>query len=79
VMHMESGNPSAALEDFQRYDQFLANDIGITFLKAMAYESMGNRTVAVQHFQDFLKAGGSGEGAQYAINRLKKWGFANNR
>ena len=79
VLHMESGNPSAALEDFQRYDQFLANDIGITFLKAMAYESMGNRTVAVQHFQAFLKAGGSGEGAQYAINRLKKWGFANNR
>jgi len=38
VLHMESGNPSAALEDFQRYDQFLANDIGITFLKAMAYE-----------------------------------------
>lgn len=79
VLHMERGSPSVALESFQRYDQFLANDIGIIFLKAMAYESMGNRTAAGQHFQSFLKAGGSGEGAQYATSRLKKWGFTNSR
>jgi predicted Zn-dependent protease len=79
VLHMERGSPSAALENFQRYDQFLSNDIGIIFLKAMAYESMGNRTAAAQHFQSFLKAGGSGEGAQYGTNRLKEWGYRANK
>jgi len=73
VLRMDQGDPAAALENLQRYEQFLSNDIGVTFLKGLAYESMGDRPAASQHFQSYLGGGGSGEGANYAKDRLRRW------
>lgn len=74
VLYLERGNPGAALESFQRYDQYLSNDVGVMFLKGMSYETLGDRSNASKSFQSYLNSGGSGDGANYARDRLKRWG-----
>jgi predicted Zn-dependent protease len=75
VLQMQRGNPAAALTSYQQYERFLSGDIGVSFLKGLAHESLGDRTLAARQFQVFLNGGGSGEGATYARERMKKWGL----
>ncbi len=46
----------------------------IDFYIGRNHEALGNRSRAVEHYRRYLDRGGRGEKAQYAVNRLQKWG-----
>jgi predicted Zn-dependent protease len=72
VLHMELGNPEAALQSLNKYDHLFGNDLGVALLKGVAYESIGARYEAATHFQRFIAEGGTGEGRVYAQERLRR-------
>jgi predicted Zn-dependent protease len=70
-LHLQARNPAAAFEQFDRFDRLLPGDPGITFLKGVSLEGMGERQRAAQHYAAFLRAGGQGEPAKFAQSRLQ--------
>jgi predicted Zn-dependent protease len=74
VLLMELGKPEAALLNFKSYEHFFDNDLGVTFLKGVAYESVGARNEAALSFRQFIASGGTGEGKAYAHERLRRLG-----
>lgn len=51
-----------------------AGAAGITFLKGISLEGMGNRQAAAQHYVAYLRQSQQSNGAQYSYDRLKAWG-----
>jgi predicted Zn-dependent protease len=67
--------PDAALQFFNAYDQRLPGNAGTTFLKGVAYENMQDKKQAAEHYYRYAKLSASGQEAQYAVSRLKAWGY----
>lgn len=70
-LQLQGRNPAAAFEAFDRFDRLLPGDPGIAFLKGVSLEGMGDRQRAAQHYAAFLRAGGQGQPAQFAQQRLQ--------
>ena len=66
--------PDLAYQRFDAYDKALPGSASTLFFKGVAMEQMQNQKGAAQFYVQFLKAGGQGEPAQYAAQRLKQWG-----
>ncbi len=67
--------PDAALKFFEDYDRRLPGNAGTTFLKGVSYESMGNKKLAAEHYYRYAQTAGTGTESQYAVSRLKSWGY----
>ncbi len=65
----------AALSQFDTYDRQLPGNPNITFFKGMAYEGKGSQKSSADHYYRYLKQVNQGSNAQYAYNRLVKWGY----
>ena len=74
ALHLQAKNPSAAFQAFDQCDRVLPGDPGITFLKGVSLDAMGDRPRATVHYQKFLRSGAQGQPAQFAADRLRAFG-----
>jgi len=75
VLALNLRDPGAAFESLDRYDRQLPGDPGVTFLKGVSLEGMGNRPQAAQQYAQYLRLTQQGQAAQFAATRLKNWGY----
>lgn len=75
VLALQQHDAGRAFENLDRFDRLLPGDAGITFLKGVSLEGMGNRQAAAQHYAAYLRQSQQGNAAQYSYNRLKTWGL----
>jgi predicted Zn-dependent protease len=78
-----AGVSALALKDYGRayaeldaYDRRLPGDPGVAFLKGVSQEGMGNRQAAAQEYARYVRAVPQGTQSQYAVQRLRAWGYA---
>ena len=76
TLALQGKNPQAAFQAFDRFDQLLPGDPGITFLKGVSLEGLGDRRRAAEHYSAFLRSGAQGDSAKFAQSRLKAFGVA---
>ncbi|MDX9886332.1 M48 family metalloprotease [Thauera sp.] len=74
VLALQQRDGARAYQNLDRFDRLLPGDAGITFLKGVSLEGMGNRRGAAQHYAAYLRQSQQGNAAQYSYNRLKAWG-----
>jgi beta-barrel assembly-enhancing protease len=74
TLQLQGKNAGAAFQAFDQFDRLLPGDPGITFLKAVSLEGMGDRPRAAAHYQAFLRSGAQGQPAQFAASRLQALG-----
>lgn len=74
VLALQQRDAGRAFQHLDRFDRLLPGDAGITFLKGVSLEGMGNRQAAAQHYVAYLRQSQQGNAAQYSYNRLKAWG-----
>lgn len=74
VLALQQRDAGRAYQNLDRFDRLLPGDAGITFLKGVSLEGMGNRRAAAQHYAAYLRQSQQGNAAQYSYNRLKAWG-----
>lgn len=74
VLALQQRDAGRAFQNLDRFDRLLPGDAGITFLKGISLEGMGNRQAAAQHYVAYLRQSQQGNAAQYSYNRLKAWG-----
>jgi predicted Zn-dependent protease len=67
---------ASALDDFNAYDRLLPGNPNTSFFQGLSLEGMGQRAEAAKAYARYLKAGGQGDRAKYADNRLSQWGYA---
>ncbi len=65
----------AAYEDFRRNEQLLPGNPNTVFLKGYALEHMHRRKEAAQAYYRYLQQVKQGKMAQYAYQRLVRWGY----
>ncbi len=75
VLALSQRNPAAAFAAFERFDRMLPGDPGITFLKGVSLEGMGDRQRAAQQYASYLQLTRQGQAAEYAVSRLRGWGM----
>lgn len=75
VLALQQRDAGRAYQNLDRFDRLLPGDAGITFLKGISLEGMGNRQAAAQHYAAYLRQSQQGNAAQYSYNRLKAWGM----
>lgn len=75
VLQLSLRNAGAAVQNFEQFDKLLPGDPGIAFLKGVSYEASGNQRAAADNYARYIRAGGSGQPADYSMSRLKAWGY----
>lgn len=75
VLALELRDPANAYRRLDECDRRLPGDAGVTFLKGVSLEGMGDRRAAARHYDAFLRQSAQGDAAQYAYSRLKGWGY----
>jgi beta-barrel assembly-enhancing protease len=65
----------SALADFNAYARLLPGNPNTSFFQGLSLEGMQRRSEAARAYARFLKAGGQGNPARYAYNRLVQWGY----
>jgi predicted Zn-dependent protease len=75
VLALSRSEPATAYHAFDQFDQVLPGDIGVTFLKGVAAEGMGDRQRAGRQYLTFLQQNQQGDAAKYAYSRLLAWGM----
>ncbi|MEW6079604.1 MAG: M48 family metalloprotease [Thermodesulfobacteriota bacterium] len=66
--------PDEAVSNFTAYDQKLPGNPNTIFFRGFAYEEMGSQKKAADDYTAYLNQVTEGEQAQYAYDRLVKWG-----
>jgi predicted Zn-dependent protease len=65
----------AAIAHLEKHDKLLPGNITTAFFKGYAYEGKGDRKQAADNYYTYLKAVNQGDNAQYAYDRLVRWGY----
>lgn len=68
-------DPAGAFRDLDTFDKMLPGDKGVLFLKGVALEGGGQREAAARHFASFVRSTPQGGASNYAMSRLKTWGY----
>ena len=76
ISHMMGKQFSAAYQDFDTYEKRLPGNPNTIFLKGTALEGMQNKRAAAAEYTRYLGITNQGDQAQYALQRLIKWGYA---
>lgn len=69
-----NGRYAKAHQAFARYDKMLPGNPQLLFLKGLSMEGAGNRSMAADYYYNYLRKVNQGEHAQYAYQRLRRWG-----
>jgi Flp pilus assembly protein TadD len=64
-----------AYQELDLFEKRLPGDPGVVFLKGVALESMQDRAGAAREYVRFARAVPQGSQSQYAVRRLKEWGY----
>lgn len=75
VLALAQGDPGRAHAELLAFDRLLPGDPGVTFLRGVALEGLGEREAAARQYHAFLRLGAQGQAAQYSASRLKAWGY----
>lgn len=75
VLALELRDPAQAYQRLDECSRLLPGDPGVTFLKGVSLEGLGNRQAAAQHYHAFLRQNAQGDAAKYAYSRLRGWGY----
>lgn len=75
VLALGLREPAAAYNALDQYDRVLPGDSGVSFLKGVAQEGMGNQGAAAQLYGKYLQQVRQGKAADYAQTRLRAWGY----
>lgn len=75
VLALGQRDPAGAYEQLDRYDRLLPGEAGVTFLKGIAQEGMGNKQEAARLFSTYLGQNKQGKAAEYSQSRLRSWGY----
>jgi predicted Zn-dependent protease len=75
VLSLAMREPGAAYASLHRFDRLLPGDPGVTFLKGIALEGMGDRQRAAAQYRAYLNMVPQGDAAQYSFTRLQAWGY----
>ncbi len=74
VLSLSLRNPSAAYRALDSADRLVPGDVGVTFLKGVSAEAMGDKQRAANQYVAYLRTVQQGQAAQYASSRLQQWG-----
>ncbi|MCO5119258.1 MAG: M48 family metalloprotease [Burkholderiaceae bacterium] len=66
---------AGAFAQFDAFDKRLPGDPGVTFLKGVSLEGGGQRREAAAHYARYANSVRQGDASQYAVSRLKSWGY----
>jgi predicted Zn-dependent protease len=66
---------AAAYQDFANYDKRLPGNPNILFFQGLALEGMDRIKASANHYYQYLQIVNQGDKAQYAYQRLVKWGY----
>jgi predicted Zn-dependent protease len=66
---------AAALNNFSTYDRLLPGNPQINFFMGRSLDGMGRIDPAARRYYSFLQSTRQGQEAEYAYNRLIKWGY----
>ncbi|QRM18518.1 M48 family metalloprotease [Dechloromonas sp. TW-R-39-2] len=75
VLSLGLRDPGAAYNHLDQYDRLMPGDAGVTFLKGVSLEGMGNKQEAARHYSTYLRQTRQGKAAEYAQSRLQGWGY----
>ncbi|WKB52279.1 M48 family metalloprotease [Eleftheria terrae] len=75
VLALGARQPERAYEDLDAFDRLLPGDPGVTFLKGVSLEGMGDKARAARQYNSYLRMTQRGDAASYSANRLKAWGY----
>lgn len=75
VTKLALNQPEAALQFFNAYDQHLPGNPSTMFLKGVSYENMRDKKNAAEQYYRYAQAAASSKEGQYAVSRLKSWGY----
>jgi beta-barrel assembly-enhancing protease len=78
LAHVGTKQFDRALDNFTRCDQLLPGNPQLTFYKGYSRDKLGQRQAAANDYATYLKMINyqSNQYSQYAIKRLKEWGYA---
>jgi beta-barrel assembly-enhancing protease len=78
LAHVGAGQYSKALDNFATCDRLLPGNPQLTFYKGYAQDKLGRQQPAANEYAAYLKMINyqSNQYSQYAIKRLKEWGYA---
>ncbi len=66
---------AGAYASLNEFDKRLPGDPGVLFLKGVSLEGAGNRKAAAKHYYEYASNVRGGNASQYAVGRLKSWGY----
>jgi predicted Zn-dependent protease len=75
MLQLEEGRYRSALRNFQSYEKNLPGNPSTIFFSGYAYEALGNREMAANHYYRYLQATREGDAAKHAYSRLDAWGY----
>ncbi len=64
-----------AFEQLDKYDRLLPGSSNVVYYRGFCQDEMGRRSEAADLYTKYLSKVKSGEKAQYAYSRLKRWGY----
>lgn len=70
VVALEQGQAQTALTRFQTYEQLLPGNPNTQFFMGLSHEGLGQQQQANEAYERYLRAGGTGESANFARQRL---------
>lgn len=75
VLALSAKQPDQAYEELDAFDRLLPGDPGVTFLKGVSLEGMGDKAAAARQYNAYLRLTRTGDAAKYSASRLKAWGY----
>ncbi|GAA6140590.1 M48 family metalloprotease [Hydrogenophaga sp. 5NK40-0174] len=75
VLALQMKDPGNAFASLDQFDRLLPGNAGVLFLKGVSLEGMGEKEKAAQHYASYLEGNREGKAAQYAVSRLRAWGY----
>ncbi|MBD3308208.1 M48 family metalloprotease [candidate division KSB3 bacterium] len=75
MAQLGQNNFGAAYQEFDNYERMLPGNPNTIFLKGVTLEGMQHRQQAAEEYYRYLQAVNQGDQAQYAYQRLVKWGY----
>ncbi len=67
----------SAYNDFASYEKLLPGNSNTVFFKALSLEGMGKRREAAHEYNRYLQSDQQSKQAEYAYQRLVRWGYVN--
>ncbi len=75
IANLKAGKYSEAFQQFSQYERLLPGNDNTIFYKGLSLEKEGRRKKAAQEYIRYCRNQTSGEQYEYAMGRLRQWGY----